>query len=301
MPEKDNLSFETLKLSAVNTLKKGLAIGGSVLALAGGTLAREAVFNPAEATAGVECTTTETTTTDGTTTTTTETTHCADDGGDSSGTTADQPSGPTDTPSNPGHQQPNDNQGGNHKHNHGKPDHNQTVHGPKDDKTDFQKNFPGYNMEDSPFTDGNGCFVTSAASSLRRETGNAHITPKKIYFPALQQMWSPSAGVKGGLLFDALPSISSHFDVKVYKTNFQGAVKAIKNDDEVMMLAAPGHFTSQGHYMAAWKLAGGNRLVIDDPNGKGKHGDSERPGGWSGSELKRAGIIGYRVLHLRGN
>jgi len=38
-----------------------------------------------------------------------------------------------------------------------------------------QKDFPGYNMEASWFTDGNGCFITGAASGLRRETGNKHI------------------------------------------------------------------------------------------------------------------------------
>jgi hypothetical protein len=305
MPETDQLTtFESIKqttagvfnkLTDANTLNKGMAIAGSVITIAGGMLAREAVFNPAEAVAAQVCTTETTTSTapDGTVTTT-ETQHCTDssDSSDDSSSGDQQPAQPKpDKPDKPDHQK------GNHKS--GKTHHGKTVHGPKVDKTDSQKKFKGYDMGDTAFTDGNGCFITSAASALRRETGDAHVTPRSIYYPALKKMWGPSTGVKGGLLFDALPSIASHLDVKVYKTNFAGAVKAIKNDDEVMMLAAPGHFTSQGHYMAAWKVVNGKRLVIDDPNGKGKHGDSERPGGWSGPELQRAGIIGYRVLHLK--
>lgn len=302
MPETDQLTtFESMKQAAAsildklpnaNTLKKGMALAGSIIAMSGVVLEHELVF-PDKAVAEQQCTTETTSTTapDGTVTTT-ETEHCTDTSGSSDDSSGNQ------QPSKPKPDKP-DNQNGGHKH--GKTHHGKTVHGPKVDKTDSQKNFPGYDMGDTAFTDGNGCFITSAASALRRETGDAHITPRSIYYPALKKMWSPSTGVKGGLLFDALPSIASHFDVKVYKTNFKGAVKAIKNDDEVMMLAANGHFTSQGHYMDAWKVVNGNRLVIDDPNGKGKHGDSERPGGWSGSELQRAGIIGYRVLHLRGH
>jgi hypothetical protein len=179
-----------------------------------------------------------------------------------------------------------------------------SVHQPKngpDSKADSQENFPGYNMEDTSFTDHNGCFVTSAASALRRVTGDSHITPRKIYYPALRKLWSPSSGVKGGLLFDALPSIASHFDVKVYKIDSaRGALRAVRKGDQVQMLAAPpSHFTYGGHYLDARATTpNGKKLILDDPNGRGLHGDSERRSGWSPSQLVSAGIVDYRGLHL---
>lgn len=279
------------ELGLRDRLNQGLAIAGSVLAMAGGILVREAVMHPAKAQAEQQCTTETTTTTDGTTTTTTETTHCSDTSDDGSN---DQSGG--QQPSQPKPDKPDN------KHKNGKTHQGKSIHGPKADKTDSQKNFRGYNMDDTQFTDGNGCFVTGEASALRRVTGDAHITPRRLDYPELRHHWGPDEKGQGvhGFLFDAvLPKTAARYGVKVWPTDFRGAVKAIKMGDQVMMLAAPGHFTSAGHYMDAWKVVSGNRLVIDDPNGKGKHGDSERPGGWSGSQLKTAGIIGYRVLHLR--
>lgn len=310
MPETDQLTtFESIKqttagvfnkLADANTLNKGMAIAGSVITLAGGMLAREAVFNPAEAVAAQVCTTETTTSTapDGTVTTT-ETQHCTDssDSGDDSSSGDQQPAQPKpDKPDKPDHQK------GNHKS--GKTHHGKTVHGPKVDKTDSQKKFKGYDMGDTAFTDSNGCFVTGEASALRRETGDAHIKPRSLYYPELRQHWGPdeSGGSVHGYLFDdVLPKTAARYNVKVYKTTFKGAVKAIQNGHEVMMLAAKGYFTDGGHYMDAWKVVNGNRLVIDDPNGKGKHGDSERPGGWSASQLRSAGIIAYRKLVLDQN
>lgn len=278
------------ELSLRDRLNQGLAVAGSVLALASGMLVREAVLHPDKAQAEQQCTTETTTTTDGTTTTTTETTHCTDssDDGSSDQSGSQQPSEPKpDKPDN--------------KHKNGKTHQGKSIHGPKTDKTDSQENFPGYNMEDTAFTDHNGCFVTSAASALRRVTGDAHITPKRIYYPALRSRWTPSGGVKdGAYLFDALPSIARHFDVKVYKIDGpRGAVKALHNGDQVQMLAAPpSHFTLGGHYLDARALTPSGRLILDDPNGKGLHGDSERPNGWSPAQLKAAGIVAYRGLHL---
>lgn len=276
------------ELSLKDRLNQSLAIAGSILTLAGGTFVREAVLHPDKALAEQQCTTETTTTTDGTTTTTTETTHCTDTSDDSSDQQPSQPK--PDNPDNPkGKPKPD------------KPHHGKSIHGPKTDKTDSQDNFPGYNMDDTQFTDGNGCFVTGEASALRRVTGDARITPRRLDYPELRHHWGPDEkgqGVHGFLFDDVLPKTAARYGVKVWPTDFRGAVKAIKMGDQVMMLAEPGHFTDAGHYMDAWK-AHGNKLVIDDPNGKGKHGDSERPGGWSGSQLRTAGIIGYRVLHQR--
>ncbi len=285
MPEKDNQlnSFEAIKLSAINTLKKGLAISGSVIAMSGAILENEAIF-PDKAQAETVCTTTTSTTVDGTTQTTTETTTCTDS------PAVDSPASTAENPTKPDKPIPH------HPH---KPD----KHAPKSDKNkdkkaNSQKGFLGYNMEDSAFTDGNGCFITAAASALRRETGNAHITPKKIYYPELHRRWSPSGGVNG-FLFDALPAIAARHNVAVYDTGFKGLVKALKNRDEGMLLAAPGHFTSAGHYIAVRGVTKSGKVILDDPNGKGKYGDSERKSGWSGSQLKAAAVIDYRVLHLK--
>lgn len=207
------------------------------------------------------------------------------------------------SPDNPAPNNPpkNGNDGGNgNNDNHQGGKNNQPDNG-GDSADNSQINFRGYNMEDTAFTDHNGCFITSAASALRRVTGDSHITPRKIYYPALRKLWSPSAGVKGGLLFDALPSIASHYDVKVYKIdNARGALRAVSRGDQVQMLAAaPSHFTYGGHYLDARATTpNGKKLILDDPNGNGLHGDSERASGWSPSQLKSAGIIGYRGLHL---
>ena len=82
--------------------------------------------------------------------------------------------------------------------------------------------------------------------------------------------------------------------------DFKDIRKAKRQNDEVMILAAAGHFTSGGHYMSIRRVTKTGRLVIDDSNGKGKYGDSERPEGWSARELIDGGIINYRVLHLKG-
>ncbi|HET7673397.1 MAG TPA: hypothetical protein VFK11_02720 [Candidatus Saccharimonadales bacterium] len=283
-------------LSIRDRLSKGLALAGSVLAMAGGTLVREAVWHPPSAVAAQECTTTTTTNEVNGVTTTTESTQCSDtdesDNGDSSQ--------PAQTPKNEGKSGSKDGKSGGKRHH--KPKNGKTIHGPKTDPADSQKDFEGYDMGDSSFTDGNGCFVTGEASALRRVTGNPRIRPRSLYYPELRRHWGPDekgGSVHGFLFDDVLPRTAARYGVKVWDTDFRGAVKAIKNGDQVMLLAEPGYFTDAGHYMDAWKVAGGNRLVIDDPNGKGKHGDSERPGGWSGAELSRAGVTDFRVLHLK--
>ena len=45
----------------------------------------------------------------------------------------------------------------------------------------MKRSFSGYNMGASPFTDGNGCFITASASALRRVTGDQNITPRSLY------------------------------------------------------------------------------------------------------------------------
>lgn len=174
-------------------------------------------------------------------------------------------------------------------------------------KANSQKNFKGYDMQASPFTDGNGCFITSVASALRRETGNSNIKPtsNKLYHPELRRRWTPGGGVvRGAYLFQALPAMAARYNVKVSGSDsFNSAAirRAIRRNDEVVILAQAGHFTAGGHYMAIRGLTQSGRFVIDDPNGKGRHGDSERKRGWSGSELKAGGVIAYRVLSRKNS
>lgn len=286
MPENNNQIIvpEVQKLPLPSRLQKGLAIAGAVTSLASGMVAREAVFSPDKASAAMECTTTVE---NGVTTT-----ECSEESSSANGTPT-----PTDTvPNQP--KAPDEASAGKKPPKTGKNDGHKGSKG-KQKENNSEKDFPGYNMEDSSFTDGNGCFITAAASSLRRETGNSNITPKKIFYPELRSKWSPTAGVKQGLLFSALPAMAARHNVKVWETGFEGALEAKKSGDEVMLLAEPGHFTSVGHYMAVRGVTkNGRKLIVDDPNGRGKYGDSERKSGWSGKELKRAGVIDYRVLHL---
>lgn len=292
MMEKANqiTSVEAPQLSIGNKLRKGVALASTVIAMAGTYIGAKEVISPDKADAALECTTTTTTTEENGSVTTTQSTECTDVPTDDS-TPEATPTSPTPEPKQPKPDKPTS------KPNKDKKDHAEDT---KTKKANSQKGFAGYNMEDSSFTDGNGCFITAAASSLRRETGNKHITPRSIYYPAVRSRWTPGAGVHG-FLFDALPSMASRHQVKVYDTGFKGALKAKKNGDEVMVLAAPGHFTSQGHYMAVRGVTkNGKKLILDDPNGRGRYGDSERKSGWNGRQLKAGGVIDYRVLHLKG-
>jgi hypothetical protein len=179
-------------------------------------------------------------------------------------------------------------------------------------KTNSQKHFRGYDMGNSSFTDGNGCFITAAASAFRRETGNRHIRPTsgKLYHPELKSRWDPYNGVKEpAYLFDALPAMAARYNLKVSggesglyfdAEEAQAMRRALRRNDEVMIVASAGHFTAGGHYMAVRGLTRGGRFIIDDPNGTGRHGDSERSIGWSGAELGAAGVFDYRILSLRG-
>lgn len=283
---------EATQLSIGEKLKKGLALASTVIAIAGSYAMAKDITSPNKASAEMECTTSTTTTEVNGVITTTETTECNESSDSSDPSNPTQPQQPSKTPKPP---KP--------ENNHPKPDKDKKKESREDEKrkqANSQKGFPGYDMGSSSFTDGNGCFITAAASSLRRETGNENITPKKIYYPALRQRWSPSGGVNG-FLFDALPSMAEKHNVKVYDTNFKGALRAKKNGDEVMILAAPGHFTGVGHYMAVRGVTNnGRKLILDDPNGKGRNGDSERKSGWNARQLRAGGVIDYRVLHLRG-
>lgn len=164
-----------------------------------------------------------------------------------------------------------------------------------------EENFPGYNMGASPFTDGNGCFVTSAGSAFRRATGDANVTPRAVYVgSAVKKRWSPSTGVKQGNLFDALPQMAEHFGLKVKKVGAKGLQEAVRDGDEGMILFLPGHFAGgSGHYVAVRDVLPNGNLVLDDPNGKGKSGDSERRRGWSIRELKSKGAIKFRAIMQR--
>lgn len=162
-----------------------------------------------------------------------------------------------------------------------------------------ERYFPGYEMGASSFTDGNGCFVTSAASALRRATGDETITPQSVYKgKAITSRWSPGGGVRG-YLFDALPSMAQRFGIKVKKTGFKGVIEALNSGGQAMVLFDIGRFTNQGHYMAIRKSLPNGRVVLDDPNGEGMQGDSERSKGWNASELKAGGAIAYRTLIRR--
>lgn len=159
-----------------------------------------------------------------------------------------------------------------------------------------QHYFQGYDMGASSFTDGNGCFVTATASALRRINDDAGITPRSVYKgKAITSRWSPSGGVRG-YLFDALPSIAKRFGVQVKKTGFKGVRAAINAGGQGMVLFRPGYFTGQGHYMTVKETLPNGRVILDDPNGKGRHGDSERAKGWSASELRAKGALAYRAL-----
>lgn len=164
-----------------------------------------------------------------------------------------------------------------------------------------EENFQGYNMGASEFTDGNGCFVTATGSAFRRATGDADVTPRAVYVGnAIKKRWSPSTGVKQGNLFDALPQMAKHFGLKVKKVGARGLQEAVREGDEGMILFMPGHFAGgSGHYVAVRSVLPNGNLVLDDPNGKGKSGDSERKRGWSLRELKNKGAIKFRTIRPR--
>lgn len=275
MGEKDKLSFEAIKLSAANTLRKGLALAGSVIALSGNIAVNQALFHPAEAIAAEECTTTTTTTSDGTTTTTTETTHCTDspdssDEGDQSG---------SQQPSKPPKHQPNHPKG---------PKHGGSIKQPKTEKPerDWPIGFVNYNQGDWSHPD-TGCGPTSIAMILATLEGNRHITPNTVTSKISPEWYSPgNSGTAAGAFFD----MGRRYDLAVKNTSFHNAEKVLQAGGLAIVHAAQGsgHFTMNGHYMVLKRFSHG-RFRIADPNGNGYSNDSEVRW-WSPSALKANGI-----------
>lgn len=72
------------------------------------------------------------------------------------------------------------------------------------------------------------------------------------------------------------------------KKGFRYAARSIPYGAQAVVLFRFGHFTSTGHCVVLYDYAHGH-FQISDPNGKGKHGDSERRKGWSAKALLRRG------------
>ena len=144
MPEQDNqiVTIEAAKLSIGNRLRKGMALAGTVISMAGGIMQHEIIF-PDKAQAEMECTTTTTTTEENGVVTTTEATECTDS---SDTVPATKPPKTEAKPDKSGPQPDKEN----HKPDKAKKQEKQEAReDARQKKANSQKGFPGYNMEDS--------------------------------------------------------------------------------------------------------------------------------------------------------
>lgn len=170
--------------------------------------------------------------------------------------------------------------------------------------SDSQESFPGYDMGARAFTARVGCFITSASSAFRRLTGRASLTPEKLYnqdtkHKDIKTQWKPVSGVIKGNLFDSLPAMAKRLHATAKPATPEQVKKAMRSGDgsQAMVLFKSGYFAGpKGHYMAVLKVLPNGNEVLDDPNGNGKHHDSERPEGWSPQALSQRGAIAYRLI-----
>jgi hypothetical protein len=117
-----------------------------------------------------------------------------------------------------------------------------------------------------------GCGPTSLAMIAATLLGDNSITPVTIadrYGAQYHQ---------DGTVWSLMPVFARDYGLKYQDlgTNLQAAADVLKGGGLVLISVDPGYFTSQGHFMVLRAVTpDGTAFYINDPNGKGRHGDSE--------------------------
>jgi hypothetical protein len=145
---------------------------------------------------------------------------------------------------------------------------------------------------------GNTCCFTSMDMVLRNLEG-IQISPMNLEHQFSYDMTS------GGASFSLDTDVARQYHLIIHQyttpeslaAGFRDARQAIKEGGLAVIHVQYGHFTGARHCMVVWKLVDGN-FRISDPNRRGKHGDSERPQGWSEQFLINQGKV-FRISVLR--
>jgi hypothetical protein len=120
-----------------------------------------------------------------------------------------------------------------------------------------------------------GCGPTSLAMIGATLLGDKSITPLVL---------ANRYGARyhtNGTAWSLMPVFAQDYGLKYQDlgTNLQAAADVLKGGGLVLISVDPGYFTSQGHFMVIRAVSpDGTTFYINDPNGKGRHGDSESRG-----------------------
>ncbi len=118
-----------------------------------------------------------------------------------------------------------------------------------------------------------GCGPTSMAMIAATLTGDHSITPKTI-----ADRYGASYHVSEGTSWGVFPVFGADYGLKMTDlgTNLQAAANIIRQGGLVIISVDPGYFTGGGHLMVIRAVsADGSGFYLADPNGNGRHGDSE--------------------------
>lgn len=124
-----------------------------------------------------------------------------------------------------------------------------------------------------------GCGPTSAAMVISTETGR-RVTPHKIGHMLTPKFWARGSGTKP----TGFAYLAKRFGLTEQHSDLQDAKEILREGGLAIVHAAPGHFTSAGHYMVLKSLYHGRFKLADPNNAPGR--DSEVRW-WSPRQLKK--------------
>jgi hypothetical protein len=131
---------------------------------------------------------------------------------------------------------------------------------------------------------GTACGPTSIGMVTATLKGNKHITPNTMTHQIPKKWYWPGSGTDPHAFF----YIGNKYDIDVEHGDLNDARRVIEDGGLAIVHAKPGYFTANGHYMVLRAVKNG-KFRIADPNGKGRHGDSESHL-WGARELRAKGI-----------
>jgi hypothetical protein len=138
-----------------------------------------------------------------------------------------------------------------------------------------------------------GCGPTSAAEVITNVSGH-YATPRKMADILSPKYYIPGSGTRP----EAFKYLGRRFNLEVHKTDLDDARDVIKYGGGLAIVhASPGYFTGLGHYMVLKDVKSG-KFRISDPNGRGKHGDSESRL-WSAAALRSNGVDAVWTFQAR--
>lgn len=120
-----------------------------------------------------------------------------------------------------------------------------------------------------------GCGPTSLAMIGSTLLGDSSITPLTVATKYGDQHHIPGDGTNWTLM----PVFAHDNGLKMQDlgTDLSAAAEIIRSGGMVLVSVAPGYFTTGGHLMVIRAITpDGTGFYLNDPNGDGKHGDSEK-------------------------